>query len=522
MAKVEEFAPQKLSDTDLKPRGRVQLSPVSWRDQFLYHLLPDRFSDDNESHRELFDRINPLRFQVKNKADWIAASTKFLGGTFRGIRSKLDYLQGLGVTTLWINSPWRQLDLETDNNHSIQNFLDIDPHLGTCQDLRDLIDAAHDRRMYVILDVISNHSGNDWFYRDEMIANLARVYQYWIALVDCDGFCIKTTERIPPQNARKFCTAIREYAQSIGKDNFLLTGKINSDNMADAYLDIFGCNLSAVLDIASAPDTLTSMAKGLADPCVFFDLYSESHLAGQCRQDGLYHVSILDDDISSANCKQRFAVHSDVPNLYEQVANVVGVQLTMPGIPAIYYGTEQAFDGNVDNLEDTQFATYKCSREAMFGGDFGAFQTAGCHFFNPDHPTYLRIAAIARLRNQHDKIGKALRRGHHILRETSFCNYPFSIPQQGELVAWSQILFDTEVLMVLNTHALENRGAEVTVDAAMHPPDSTMTYLYKSDWSDKQLRYPPDRQTVTVQHYHDRGRASVRIDLPPSCMAILV
>ncbi|WP_230968201.1 hypothetical protein [Nostoc sp. WHI] len=90
----------------------------------------------------------------------------------------------------------------------------------------------------------------------------------------------------------------------------------------------------------------------------------------------------------------------------------------------------------------------------MFGGAFGAFQTADCHFFNIDHPTYLRIAAIARIRNSHDKIGKALRRGHHYLRETSFFNYPFSIPQQGELVAWSQVLFDTEVSMVLNTNGL--------------------------------------------------------------------
>ncbi|WP_193195376.1 alpha-amylase family glycosyl hydrolase [Nostoc sp. MG11] len=617
MAKVEEFAPQKLSEADLKPRGRVHLSPVSWRDQILYQLLPDRFSDGDENQRELFDRTNPLRFQVKDKASWMAAGNKFVGGTLKGVKSKLDYLQRLGVTTLWLNPPWRQRpDLETYHGYGIQNFLDIDPRFGTRQDLRDLIDAAHDRSMYVILDIIYNHSGNNWFYQDEsgssstmpyrfsppypvhgwrshngesipeiatpddgvwpqefqnldwytrageigrwdvsywedplspnaefrrgdfydlkdlnlennqVIAAIARVYQYWIALSDCDGFRIDAVKHVSPEDSRKFCTAIREYAQSIGKDNFLLTGEIASDTMAGAYIDIIGRNLSAVLDIISAPNDLTAMAKGLAQPKQFFDLYSEDKIAGKYRQIGLYHVSVLDDhDMLSRGWKQRFAAYSNVPNLYEQVAHVVGVQLTMPGIPSIYYGTEQAFDGNAGyhdySAEGGRLAEDRYIREAMFGGAFGAFQTAGCHFFNIDHPTYLRIAAIAHIRNRQDKIGKALRRGHHYLRETSFCNYPFSIPGQGEVVAWSQILFDTEVLMVLNTHGLEGRGAEVTVDTFIHPHNSTMTFLYKSDWSDSQLRHPPRDQTVAVQHHND-ARATVRIDLPPSGMAILV
>jgi Alpha amylase, catalytic domain len=457
----------------------------------------------------------------------MVASTKFVGGTLRGIKSKLDYLQGLGITTLWINPPWRQhSDLETSDSNGIENFLDIDPHFGTRQDLRDLIDAAHDRRMYVILDVIYNRSENNGFYanKNDLIAALARVYQYWIALCDCDGFRIDAVKDISPEDSRKFCTAIREYTQSIGKENFLLTGEITSTSMASAYIDIIGRNLSAVLDV-NAPNALTAMAKGLTHPNEFFDLYSDTNLAGEYRQMGLYHVSVLDDpEMSFRSQKQRFAAYSDVPNLYQQVAHVVGVQLTMPGIPSMYYGTEQAFDGNEGyhdyNLESERLAENRYIREAMFGGAFGAFQTADCHFFNTEHPTYLRIAAIARIRNRQDKIGKALRRGHNYLRETSFSNNPFSIPEQGELVAWSQILFDTEMLMVLNTHGLENRVAEVTVDTYMHPDGSTMTFLYKSDWSDKQLRYPPEEQTVTVQHHHD-CRATVQIDLPPSGMAIL-
>jgi hypothetical protein len=155
----------------------------------------------------------------------------------------------------------------------------------------------------------------------------------------------------------------------------------------------------------------------------------------------------------------------------------------------------------------------------MFGGKFGAFGTESCHFFNPDHPTYLRIAAIARIRNRQDAVGKTLRRGHLYLRETSFCDRPFSVPPAGEVIAWSQVLFTKEVLMALNTHGLEPRGAFVTVDRNLHPLGSTMTLLYRSDWNDERLRQPSRTETLIVQE--SQGRATVQIDLPPSGMVIL-
>jgi glycosidase len=615
--KIEKSVPRELAQADLKPRGTVHPSPVDWRDQIFYQLLPDRFSDGGEGQRPMFDHNLPDAFKARDKAAWMAAGNRFVGGTLKGIESKLDYLQGLGVTTLWINPPWKQrVDLETYHGYGIQNFLDIDPRFGTRQDLRDLVDATHARGMYVILDVIFNHSGNNWFYRDEgdgsakegmpyryappypvhgwrssqgesipqprrledgvwprefqnpdwytragaighwgvaawedpqhpdvefrrgdffdlkdmnlardeVVEALARVYMYWIALSDCDGFRIDAVKHVSVGQSRKFCTAIHEYAQSIGKENFFLTGEITEGRIAPDYVDFFGRNLDAVLGIVAYPNRLEAMVRGFAHPLEFFDLYADHTLGGGTRQLGKFIVHVLDDhDMSSRARKERFAANGDVPNLYQQVAHAVGVQLTMPGIPAIYYGTEQALDGSEAyhdySIEPTRFAEDRYVREAMFGGAFGAFETEGCHFFNPDHPTYLRIAAIAKIRNRQDQIGMALRRGHLYMRETSFNDYPFAIHPQGELVAWSQLFFETEVLMVLNTHAFDGRGAEVTVDAALHPVGSTMTFLYKSDWSETELRQPPRDQTVVVRHRD--GRATVRVDLPPSGMAIL-
>ena len=228
--------------------------------------------------------------------------------------------------------------------------------------------------------------------------------------------------------------------------------------------------------------------------------------------------------MSSRPRKERFAAHGTAPAIYQQVAHAIGVMLTIPGIPVIYYGTEQAFDGTEDfhdyGVEPARYAVDRYVREAMFGGAFGAFGTSGCHFFNPQHPTYLRIAAIARLRNRRDLIGKTLRRGRLYPRESSYLGYPFRIAPRGELVAWSQVLYRTAVLMALNTNAAEARGAEVTVDSDLHPDGSRMAFLYRGDWSDAELRNPPQDQTVIVRH-QPGGRATVRVDLPPAGMAIL-
>ena len=76
-----------------------------------------------------------------------------------------------------------------------------------------------------------------------------------------------------------------------------------------------------------------------------------------------------------------------------------------------------------------------------------------------------------------------------------------------------------EVLVAMNTHGEQSRGAFVTVDAKLHPANSVMKVQYLSTWTDTDLRNPPQNQTVPVQYFGNR--ATVRIDLPPAGMVIL-
>lgn len=84
-------------------------------------------------------------------------------GDFVGLTDKLDYIQGLGVTCIWIMpmypSPQR------DDGYDISDFVSINPDFGTVEDFRRFIDAAHERGLRVIADLVMNHTSDQhaWF-----------------------------------------------------------------------------------------------------------------------------------------------------------------------------------------------------------------------------------------------------------------------------------------------------------------------------------------------------------------------
>ena len=84
-------------------------------------------------------------------------------GDFRGLTEKLDYLQWLGIDCIWLlpfyHSPLR------DGGYDISDFTDVHPDYGTVDDVHELIDAAHARRIRVIADLVMNHTSSDhpWF-----------------------------------------------------------------------------------------------------------------------------------------------------------------------------------------------------------------------------------------------------------------------------------------------------------------------------------------------------------------------
>src|SRR4029077_8958684 len=86
-------------------------------------------------------------------------------GDFRGLMGKLDYLQELGITAIWLlpfyPSPQR------DDGYDIADYFDVNPNFGTLDDFRALLDAAHERNLRVITELVINHTSdqNPWFQK---------------------------------------------------------------------------------------------------------------------------------------------------------------------------------------------------------------------------------------------------------------------------------------------------------------------------------------------------------------------
>lgn len=133
-----------------------------WREEFIYFLMVDRFHDGKARKTH----SGPSRAKGYGDA---ARLRRFCGGTLRGITQRLDYINGLGCTAVWL-SPIFENDGAPDpsggsyHGYAIRNYLNIDPRFGTKDDLCELVDEAHRRGMRVFLDAVANHAGDVWRY----------------------------------------------------------------------------------------------------------------------------------------------------------------------------------------------------------------------------------------------------------------------------------------------------------------------------------------------------------------------
>ena len=168
-------------------------SPEQWRDRNIYQLFTDRFATDGNN---LVKGYKP-RWDCEYTGDGLNRNYPFNrnyhhGGNWNGLRMQIPYLQGMGVTAVWISGVQQNDQGVNDqrwtpyHQYHVDNFFRCDPCMGTFQDLKNLIDALHAAGIAVILDVAPNHmcdkngwgtieedkgfhwdeSGQHWWYND--------------------------------------------------------------------------------------------------------------------------------------------------------------------------------------------------------------------------------------------------------------------------------------------------------------------------------------------------------------------
>ncbi|WP_201026181.1 alpha-amylase family glycosyl hydrolase [Mastigocoleus testarum] len=586
---LESFFP----DTGFHP------SPIAWEDQIFYFMMLDRFSDGKEiGYRDIDSNIvaksatrtTPM-FKEQDKGNaittpedekrWREAGFKYVGGNLKGLTSKIGYLKRLGVTAIWISPIFKQVKFqETYHGYGIQNFIDVEPRFGTREDLRELVKTAHANDIYVILDIIFNHTGNIFSYDSKHQPNyrdingnfdprwdgnlypvqgfndksgnptipfrktdpnnpstwvdeddavwpvefqdpsfytqkgrinswdndpeylegdffdlkdvthgegnldnynpspalkyLSQAYKFWIAYADIDGFRIDTVKHMEEGATRFFVSVIHEFAQSIGKENFFLIGEITGGRKR-AFTTLEKTGLNAALGINDIPDKIEYLVKGYRNPADYFNLFRNSELVNKESHTWFRDkvVTMFDDhdQVRKGENKARFCADPDAEKV---VLNALALNVMTLGIPCIYYGTEQGFDGHGNND--------RYLREAMFGGNFGAFRSQGVHFFNEENWVYQEVAKILQIRRE--KI--VLRRGRQYLRSISADGENFGLPQMignqiRTVIPWSRILSEKEIVLAINTDYEQMQIAWVSIDNELHNEGDFLKCIYSTD-----------------------------------------
>ncbi|MBE2198701.1 MAG: glycoside hydrolase family 13 protein [Anaerolinea sp.] len=142
----------------------MHVTTPDWvKDAIFYQIFPDRFA-----HRQTAFGSNGYPGKVTNLQPWGAKPTPrgFQGGDLPGIIDKLDYLTDLGINAIYLNPIFAS---GSNHRYHTHDYYQVDPILGGNHAFRELLDAAHQRRIRVVLDGVFNHASRGFFQFNHLL-----------------------------------------------------------------------------------------------------------------------------------------------------------------------------------------------------------------------------------------------------------------------------------------------------------------------------------------------------------------
>ena len=263
--------------------------------------------------------------------------------------------------------------------------------------------------------------------------NMVNVYSNWISRADLDGFRIDTVKHVDHGFWEYWCPQIHQFTTSIGKSNFFMFGEAldGSESKVGSYTGTKnGGNfqLDSMLDYPLYFTINSVFSQATGNTKQIEDHYN--NIAANYDSNSWFRlVTFLDN-----HDQTRFLSSGNANNNTNRLGVALEFLYTARGVPCLYYGTEQAFNGGGDPN----------NREDMFAGGFEQGPSAGDDF-NEVHPLYRLVAMLNNFRRNYI----ALRRGTHVNK--------WNTPGGPGLFAYSR-LYQTpdltqEVFVVLNTAA---------------------------------------------------------------------
>jgi glycosidase len=299
---------------------------------------------------------------------------------------------------------------------------------------------------------------------------LIRCYEYVIARFDVDGFRIDTLRYLKGGLPRTFGNAMREFALSVGKENFFTFGEVFDAQAEEDIARFIGRNTQdpdeQIVGVDAALDyplyfTLPAVAKGFAAPAQLAAMYAkrqsvERQVLSSHGDATRFFVTFCDNQDVKARIRY---VAPDGSHPYDdQVTLALACLATLPGIPCIYYGTEQGLHGAGSD---------PAVREALWGGPG----------FDQQSTFYQSVSAICALRAG----ATPLRYGRFYLRPVSGDGINFAVSSyQPGVLAYSRILADQETLVAANASTTTTQSVQVIVDSSINAPGTLPLVLYRN------------------------------------------
>ena len=352
---------------EVAARNKKNADDFDWDESVIYFMVTDRFFDGNESN----NTASGAKTYGKNNAGL------YHGGDFAGITQKLDYLEDLGINTIWITPIVENIPgvTVTDtgkedvpynaayHGYWASDFTKLNPTLGTKKEFQTLIDQAHNRGIRIMVDIVVNHAGYDTDFGDmirsgedivsgsdqkdslsnlpdfrtedpAVSAQLVKWQTQWVKDFGIDYFRVDTVKHVENDTWTELKNAltetdpnfkmIGEYAGGgyASNGNTLGTGEMDSDldfDFNDQAANFVKGNISSVENFLASRNSALN------------NTYMTGQFLGSHDEDG-FKQKLLDGGMKE-----------DAATAASMVA--ASLQITAKGQPVIYYGEEIGLTG---------------------------------------------------------------------------------------------------------------------------------------------------------------------------------
>nr|ADQ44918.1 alpha-amylase [Schwanniomyces occidentalis] len=424
----------------------VGSSADKWKDQSIYQIVTDRFARSDGS----------------TTADCLVSDRKYCGGSYKGIIDKLDYIQGMGFTAIWISPVVEQIPDNTAYGYAyhgywMKNIDELNTNFGTADELKQLASELHSRSMLLMVDVVYNHyawngdgssvdyssftpfNQQSYFHDYCLITN----YNDQTNVEDCwEG---DTEVSLPDLSTEDnevigvFQTWVSDFVQNYSIDGLRIDSAKHVDTASlTKFEDASGVyNLG---EVYQGDPTYTcpyqNYMKGVTNYPLYYPVYrffsdtsaTSSELTSMIStlQSSCSDVSLLGNFIENHDQVRFPSVTSDT----SLIKNAMAFIILGDGIPIIYYGQEQGLNGGSD----------PANREALWLSGY-----------NTDSEYYELISKLNQIRNQ------------AIKKDSAYSTYKSSVVSSSDHYIATRKGSDANQLISIFNNLGSNGSQDITV-----------------------------------------------------------